>query len=92
MEGSYSTVWKPSRVEGVVQAHNLNVEGVVQAHNLNVKTPKQDALPRKMLETTIGFLCLYFHPNGKWLLTCEVCTTSTSGRRGNKLNGFKHFT
>jgi hypothetical protein len=48
MEGSYSTVWKPS-------------------------TLTQDALPRKMLETTIGFLCLYFHPNGKWLLTCEVC-------------------
>ena len=28
--------------------------------------------PQKMLETTIGFLCLYFHPNGKWLITCEV--------------------
>ena len=27
--------------------------------------------PHKVLETTIGFLCLYFHPNGKWLITCE---------------------
>lgn len=32
----------------------------------------EGAAPKKRLETTIGFLCLYFHPNGRWLVTCEV--------------------
>mgnify|MGYP003692575211 CR=1 FL=1 len=39
----------------------------------------RDARPRKMLETTIGFLCLYFHPNGRWLLTCEVRSLGSGG-------------
>jgi hypothetical protein len=35
----------------------------------DTKEPHKE--PQKVLETTIGFLCLYFHPNGKWLITCE---------------------
>ena len=37
-----------------------------------VSVIQDSAPPTKRLETTIGFLCLYFHPNGKWLITCEV--------------------
>lgn len=52
-----------------------------------------DELPKKVLETTIGFLCLYFHPNGNWLLTCEVRSlgTGSSGGAGAALSHTPHF-